>query len=72
MSMVYPVNISIGVCSYFTAVREYISASQTRPKYHMSFGTLLCILIHLAVYLSIFITPLAMFCQGEYGSIVLP
>ena len=53
-------------------MREYITASQTRSKYHMRFGTLLFIILRLAMYLSLFIIPSALFCQGEHGSVVLP
>ena len=72
MSIVPPVNISIGVCPYFLAVHEYIPASHTRPKSHMRFGTPLHILLRLALSLSIFIIPLTLLCKGEYGSVVLP
>ena len=64
MLMVYPVNISIGVHPYFTEEREYIFASQTIPKPHMSFGTLPRIILRVAFPLSIFIIPLDMFFQG--------
>ena len=72
MSMLSPLNFSIGARPYFPAVREYISDSQNRPKSYMCFGTLLRILLHLALSLSIFIIPLALFFQGEYGYIFLP
>ena len=70
MLMVSPVNPSIGVRKYFPAVCVYISASQTRLKPHMNFGTLLHIILRLALLFSIFIIPLALFCQVE--SVVLP
>ena len=70
MSMMSPVNLSIRVFTSFPAVCEYISASQTRTKSHMRFGTLLRILLGLALSLSIFIMPLTL--QGEYGYDVLP
>ena len=38
----------------------------------MCFGNLLRIILQLASSLSIFIIPSALFCQGEYGSVVLP
>ena len=38
----------------------------------MRLGALLRILLRLALSLSIFIIPLALFCQGEYGYVVLP
>ena len=71
MLMVSPVNISIGVLQYFTAVRECIFAFQARLKSHMCIGTLLRIILRLDLTLSIFITPLDMFYQGGYGSVVL-
>ena len=71
MLMVSPVNLSIGVRPYLPSVREYISSYQTRPKTHMHFGTLLCIFLRLSLYLIIFIIPLDLFCQGEYGYVVL-
>ena len=37
----------------------------------MSFGTLLRILLRLALSLSIFIIPLGLSFQGEYGTVVL-
>ena len=67
MSMVSPVNIYIGFHPYFPAVHEYISASQTGPKSHMSFGTLLRILLRLALSLIIFIIPSSLFFQGEFS-----
>ena len=69
--MVSSVNISKGVRQSFPAGHEYISASQTRPKYHMRFSTLICILVRLDLSLSIFIVPLDLFFQEEYGSAVL-
>ena len=72
MLMVPPANIYIGVHPYFPAMSEYISASQTRPKPHMRFGTLLRILLRLALPLNIFIIPLNLFRQREYGSVFLP
>ena len=53
MSMVSPVNISIAVRPYFTSVREKISAYQSKPKPHLRFGALLCILLQLASPLTI-------------------
>ena len=54
MSMVSPVNLSIGVLPYFPSRHEYISASQTRPKSHMHFGNLQRILLCSAFSLSFF------------------
>ena len=67
-----PVNHFIGVSPSSPDVREQISTSQTRPKSHMHFGTLLRILLRLDLYLSIFIILLDLFYQGEYGSIIIP
>ena len=72
MFMVSFDNIYTVVCPYFLDVREYIYAYQTRPKFHMHCGTLLRIILSLALSLSIFIVPLEMYCKGEYGSAVLP
>ena len=72
MLMVSLVNLSIWVHPYSPAAGENIYASQTRKKCHMCFGTLLPIFLRLAFFLIIFIIPLALFFQGEYGYIFLP